>query len=583
MRPARTLTVALVLAALGAAALADAATLRVEIEGLDDARLRDNVNTFLQIRRLADRPEPDAARIAWAHAQASGEIRTALEPFGYYAPEVEASLEREGETWIARYRIRPGEPVRIAAVEVRVDGEARTDPAFAELLARDPLAPGQVLEHARYEDFKRALQGLATERGYFDAKLETAEIRVDAPAHRADIVLHLDAGARYRFGSVSFAQDPRILRDDVLARYNRIQPGQPYLAADLLDLQTALGDSDYFDTIAVDASPARAEHRDIPVEVALTPRKRKRYTYGLGYGTDTGVRGRAAFEDRYVNDSGHKLTTDLRLSTIKSTLSAEYKLPGEDPRNDEIALRAGEARERSTAKDSDTALIGVTRRLQDGPWQRLLSLDYQAERFRNDEGGRTTTKLLIPGGNWTRTVTGGDPLEVSSGYRLSLGLRGAAEPLLSDLSFVQASAGLKWIVPLSAAGRLLARADLGTTFASDFERLPSSLRFYAGGDNSVRGYGYQVIGPRNAEDKVVGGKRLAVASLEYEHRVYDRWGLAAFVDAGDAFDDSPSIKLGAGLGLRWASPVGPIRLDFAHGFDEPGDPLRIHFTLGPDL
>ena len=155
---------------------------------------------------------------------------------------------------------------------------------------------------------------------------------------------------------------------------------------------------------------------------------------------------------------------------------------------------------------------------------------------------------------------------------------------MSDVSFLQAVVRGKYIRPLGADGRVLVRADLGTSLVSAFDQLPASVRFFTGGDTSVRGYELESIGPRNEEGDVIGGKNLAVGSIEYEHRIKDKWSVAAFVDAGDAFDtELPELRIGAGAGVRWQSPIGPVRVDLAHGFQEPGDLIRLHLIIGPDL
>lgn len=571
------------LAALMFSAAAQAAPgVVVEIDGLDDERLRHNVEAFLDIESAVGKPLPTDARVHWLHAQATAEIHAALEPFGYYSPQIDAELQRSDDGgWRAVYRIDAGQPVRVRDFDVVISGAAAQDAPFAALLDRQALHAGAVFEHSAWEDLKSALQGLATERGYFEARIERAEVIVDPDAGAADVHFHLDSGRRYRFGELSFRQD--FLKDSLLRRYNRIKPGDPYDAAALIDLQSALNDADYFSTVELDAGPDRADGDVVPIDVRLEPRKRKRYDFGLGYGTDTGPRGRIGYQDRWVNPLGHKINSDLRVSTIKSTLSAEYVIPGNDPRTEQVAIRAGADYENSSTKWSQTAVIGISKQVQlTSAWQRIVALDEQVERFRQDNGDTETVALLIPSLSFTR-LHADDKLNVKRGDRLTFKLRGAAEPLLSDLSFAQFSAGAKRVQPLGDDARLLVRLDAGTTWTSDLERLPTSIRFYAGGDNSVRGYAYESIGPRNAKGDVIGGKNTVVGSIEYEHRVVGDWSVASFVDAGDAFNDSMSLKIGAGIGLRWASPIGPIRLDLAHGFDDPGDAFRIHFTLGPDL
>jgi translocation and assembly module TamA len=132
--------------------------------------------------------------------------------------------------------------------------------------------------------------------------------------------------------------------------------------------------------------------------------------------------------------------------------------------------------------------------------------------------------------------------------------------------------------------RLLTRLDLGATWIDQKIELPASLRFFAGGDQSIRGFEYQALGPLNANGEVVGGKQLIVGSLEYDFQVRDRWRVAVFVDSGNAFDNTSAFEFqhSAGIGIRWLSPIGQIRLDLAHPFDAE-DSFRLHITMGPDL
>jgi len=165
-------------------------------------------------------------------------------------------------------------------------------------------------------------------------------------------------------------------------------------------------------------------------------------------------------------------------------------------------------------------------------------------------------------------------------------LQGSYEFAISDLSFLQALMGIKWIQTLGERHRLIGRADGGTTLIADedFPSFPSSLRFYAGGDRSVRGYRRDSIGPEDDEGDNIGGKHLVVASIEYEYRILDNWAVAAFADVGDAFDnETPELRTGVGLGVRWFSPIGPVKVDLASGLDEPGDPIRLHLSVGPEL
>lgn len=555
--------------------------LTVTVEGVDGP-LRDNVLAHLELNRFAGQAAPEEARLRWLHGSAETQIRAALQPFGYYEPTIESSLNRIPGGWEARYRIQPGRPLRIVTLDLRILGEGQQDPVFQQALANAPLVQGQVLDQPRYEQFKQALEALATERGYFNARFTERVIQVDLQAYEAIVRLHYDTGPRYRFGAITFKQD--FLSPKLLARYPRFKPGDPYDANDLLKLQGDLNSSPYFSQVQVNAPPDAATDT-APVDVELEPNKKRKYSAGAGYGTDTGARVRLKTEQRWVNRQGHYYEAELLWSPIKAVLGGKYSIPGEDPTTDTYTLIAGYTQQNYNQQDYEQYLIGGGWQKQDGKWLKNYSLSYQYEEFSAGDQPRTSALLLIPGLNWT-WIDADDRLYPSRGLLFGFGLRGASTALLSDLDFVQGTLQLKGVYAPNEVSRFIARGDAGATLISQgFENLPTSLRFFAGGDASVRGYAYNSIGPTDDEGTVIGGKNLLVGSLEYEHRVWDGWSVAAFVDAGDAFDDeTPAMKTGVGLGLRWRSPVGPVRLDFASGLDRPpGDAFRFSFSIGPDL
>jgi translocation and assembly module TamA len=597
--------------------------LTVYVSGVQ-GRLRDNVAAYLSINQIADPPasEQEAesvpllgeakqvidtlskpvkqaeqaltraeqplgryqlqvseSRLRWLHSKAEEEIQQALQPYGYYQPTIEANLTQTGpQNWVARYKIDRGPPIRIANAFVDILGDGRDDPAFQELLAKNPFKKGNILIQPRYEEFKQALQFLATQRGYFDAQLLAQTLRINPEQQEARVVLRFDTGQRYRFGQINFSDTA--LAPDFLRRYLKFQADDPYTTDELLTLQSDLINSDYFKRVTVNAPVEEAENKRIPVDVDLVMNDSRQLSFGLGYGTDTGVRGRLGYEYRWLNRWGHRLKLEALGSQIRQAATAEYILPGADPSTDFFNLRAGFAREDTDVKDTALILVGGSWNQRFGLWQQILSLDYTIESFRTDE--RITSRLLVPSASWIRTELD-DPLNIRWGNMFELTVSGANESLLSDLSFLQAIGRGKVITPVGERGRLIGRTDLGTTTASSFAELPTSFRFFAGGDNSVRGFELDKIGPRNRDGDIVGAKHLIVGSLEYEHRFYESWGAAVFVDSGDAFNESPDFKTGVGVGVRWFSPIGPVRIDLAHGLEDPGDTIRLHLSIGPEL
>lgn len=560
----------------------EAGVLTVGVEGLAEGPLRDNVLAHLDIHNFNGKPVPKESELQWLHANAERQIQTALQPFGYYEARIDGSLDRTAAGWQARYRIELGRTLPIVLADIRIYGEAAHDAVFQKLLDQTPLTKGAMLDQPKYEKFKQDLEALATERGYFDARFTEHAIQIDLQAYEAVVKLHYETGKRYQFGDISFKQN--ILSPKLLARYPRFKPSDPYDANQLLKLQGDLGGSNYFSQVRINPSPD-AKTTTVPIDVELEPNKRHKYSAGLGYGTDTGPRGKLKVENRWINRQGHRYEAELQLSPIQSHLGGKYIIPGRDPVTEEYALNASYTRQDYEDQYFERFLLGGSWRQERGNWVRVYNLNLQQEDYQIADEPRFSSFLLVPGLDWT-WVNADDRLNTKRGLLFGFGLRGATTALLSDIDFVQATARMKGIYALNDANRFIARAEIGSTWLDDdFQKLPASLRFFTGGDASVRGYAFNSIGPTNARNKVVGGKNLLVGSLEYERMVWNNWGVALFVDTGDAFNGaSPELKTGAGLGVRWRSPLGPVRIDFATGLDRPpGDTFRFSFSIGPDL
>lgn len=553
----------------------------VELSGISGEEL-ENVQLLLSIEQQKAHPDLSDGRIQRLHARAIEEIEQALAPFGYYRVNVEAELveRKEPSSWLASYRIDPGPPLPITELNVGIDGDAARDPAFKALLDDPPLALGAPLNHTLYEKWKRELQRLAEERGYFHAQLVRHRVLVDLDAYEATVELQLESGPRYRFGQLSFSGELP-LDEDLLYRYVTFNTGDPYSSAKLLLLQDGLNGSDYFSRVEIKAERESVVDLQVPVTVNLVMHKRTRYQLGVGYGTDTGARGSIGMERRYVNRRGHRFGADFKLSQIKDSIGARYSIPLENPATDRAIVRSEYNRDRTEDIDSSALLVGAGIETVKGRWHRSYFLNYQREKF--DIGLQSgNAKLLMPTLAWSRLNTR-DVLIAVRGSRVGLQLRGASDGMGSNTSVGQALLSGKFIRP-AGKGRFLLRSELGASWAPEFERLPPSVRFFAGGDTSVRGYSYKSLGPLDSEGNVIGGKHLLVASAEYEYRLGEKWSGALFFDAGNAFTEyDGELEQGAGIGFHRRLPIGWLRIDVAQAISREDRPWRLHITLGPDL
>jgi translocation and assembly module TamA len=555
-----------------------AQAVEVVVEGVRGAE-RDNVLALLTLEQRRADAALTESQVRRLHGRAASEIRAALEPFGYYRADVDAELERTATGWRVTYRIDPGEPVRLAEVDVRLLGPGADDAAFRDRVASFPLRPGDPLRHAQYEEGKLELLTVAAERGYLQARLAAHRIAVDTAAGQAWLTLHLETGERHRFGEVRFHQTG--FSDDLLRASVPFRAGEPYSTARLLELQRTLIETDFFRSVDVRARPELADGLAVPVDVTLEARPRGQYSAGVGYGTDTGPRGTGAWEVRRINRWGHRMNGEARLSPTRSGVSTRFSIPF-GPAGGQFTLSAGLQDERPRTHTTQTLVLGAGLNHRRGHWRETLYLNLQQDWFEVG-GARGGTRTVLPGASWTRTRAD-DPIHATRGSRVSLDVRGTDEVLGSEVGFAQATLRGRWVRSPHRESRLLLRADLGYTAVDDFASLPPTMRYFAGGDQSVRGYGFQRLGPSDAGGQPLGGRHLAVASVEFERMLRGDWGAAVFYDIGNALNRvEDRLNHGAGAGLRWRSPVGMVRLDVASAVSEPGRPLRLHVVVGPEL
>jgi translocation and assembly module TamA len=556
---------------------AGAASAEVELTGVEGP-IAANVLAYLD---LDDEPcDAPSWRVEQLYRGAPERIRDALQAYGYYEPTIAPALVTADDCWHARFEIALGPPVRIRAVDVTLTGEAENDAPFAAALAAAGLVSGENLNHGAYEQLKRRWSDLARERGYAEAEFVANRIDVYPDDHAADVTLRFDSGPRYTFGRTELTQE--VLTERLATSYLTFREGDPYDARQLTDVYAALANSGYFRTIDVRPLAPDAATRTIPIAVALTSAARTQTSYGVGFSTDTGPRFRFGRNNTRFNERGHQFGVNAQLSPVVSELTANYRLPLES-RTEWLNFDAGVEREDTDTSESKRLELGA-RRVHErrGDWTRTEMLSLRVEDFAVAEQA-SRARLLMPGIDWTR-IRADNEIRPTMGSKLSLELRGANDSLVSDTSFVQAIAQGKWVWSTQRGQRFLVRGQVGATAKREFAELPASVRFFAGGDNSVRGYSFEALGPLDADGDVIGGSSLATGSFEFEQPLRERWSLAFFVDSGNAFEGSRiDAKTGVGLGGRWQSPLGPIRIDLAHALDGAGRDWRVHVSLGPDL
>ena len=552
----------------------------VSITGVDQ-QATDNILAYLQLDDEAcDAPDWRVRRL---FKESPKEIRKALEVIGYYHAEVEKQLITGDACWQANFDITLGEPIVLRNISVRVDFTGEHNTPLNKVVDACKLHTGDILQHARYDECRRNIIRTAKDQGYFDAAFTDRRIDVYPAEHKADITLHLDAGRRYVFGEVTFDQSTLDL--DLVKRAVTFSPGQPYDAKLVKILQRDLISSTYFDQVKLTNKPRGAPHFDVPIHIKLTPGKKYQYNAGIGYATDVGPKLRLGVLNRRVNNRGHQAEFEINLSNVISDINFSYRIPLERTK-DWLTFDTFYKIEDNDSFESNLFSAGIQRiQKRSNGWFRNLFLNFRLEEYTTGSFDEDRSKLLTPGISYS-FVTEDYPPRPLKGHRSSVMTRAALDGAVSDTSFMQLYGNTKWVISLWSGGRLMTRAEAGATLIDQLDTLPATVRFFAGGDTSVRGYAYNSLGPTDDSGNVVGGESLMVGSVELDQKIATDWSVAAFIDSGNAFDslDEFDPVTSIGTGIRWFSPLGPIRFDIAAPLDKDApDNYRIHVTLGPDL
>jgi len=550
----------------------------IDIQGTNTAQEK-NIRAFLSLTQETCQ-SPDW-RVNSRFNQSDQEIIQALHALGYYQVKIAKQLTNTEDCWQARFKLSIGQPVIIKALQVQIVGEAKQNPAFQHFLTHLPIKLGDILQHQQYEKLKQSLRSLALEYGYLDYHFSNKTLQVFPQQQRAAITLILDSGVRYHFGSITINQT--VLDPNFIQRYLDIKQADDYDSQKLATTYNALNNSGYFSAVTVTPKFNQTTQHLVPIDILLTAKKRHDYSVGVGFGTDIGPLASFGYQNRRLNRQGDYLSLNLDISPILSSIESYYKMPFMQSRYDYISIGIGYKYERPKTFQSQKAKLSVQyQHSYPGGWRQVLFLDLTDERSHIGDTAQNS-KLWVIGGRW-HYKQANRVVRPTQGYRTELSLSTSPESWLSDVAFIQLSGQVKLIQSLPWSARLITRANLGVTWANHFNRLPASYRFFAGGIETIRGYAYKKLGSKDAQGKVIGGTLLSVASLEYEQFINADWGIASFIDAGNAYQPNEiSIKIGAGLGLRWNSPIGPVRVDFAVPLSGASSAFQIHFAAGSPL
>jgi translocation and assembly module TamA len=543
------------------------------ISGVSGA-IKQNIEQRLDVFDQHENRALSAAAIEHLTFQGVDEIKTAIMPYGYFNPKITSQIQALSQDhWVAHYSIIKGPHLAIKKSTVTLQGAGHEDPAFQRFLAEKAPRSGQYFSSIVYEDTKNQLLNYAFEHGYLDAKLQQHKITIDRQQNNCVIMLTLDTGLLYDFGPITFHGSH--LNHSMLARYPTFSQGEAYNEKGLRTLQSDLMGSGYFDGVNITNRKQDANNNQIPIAVKLTPGAPKHYQLGIGYGTDTGVRGLASLQMNQLNAYGHKLAFNLRASRPQQYIEAKYTIPGHRPASQHYMLGTTFKREDDDKGESTMYGLGAS---HSQIWRSLhiiSALNYQlsTSNLRNEAAHHE--KLLIPSLNLSLTRSD-RPVKPISGYHIDVLTQGTSDRLGSTITFFQSIAHAKRLQPLSKHGHqsLMLRAAVGYTASHEQEVIPLDYQFYTGGSQSIRGYGYHKFGP--GPDKVEG-------SVEFRQHLHDDLYATTFVDAGNT-GNSIHMKLhkSVGIGLLYRTIVGSFHLSLAKPIATKHH-FAIEFSMGPEL
>lgn len=560
----------------------EAANVRLQVTGLS-GELQKNVRA-----RLSTITNDEVTSDGRFRSRVSEAVKEGLKALGYYEPEIDFELQPPppgGKRPLLLAKVTPGEPVKLAGETVILRGGARTDEDYQKLVKSGKPPLGTVLNHSEYEKFKSSLSNLALRKGYFDGDYRKSQLGVSVERREAFWDLDYDSGQRYRFGDVSFSGSQ--IREDYLQNLVPFKQGDYYNSRDLAELNRRLSATGWFNSVVV--APEFDKARDskvLPLHGVVSPRTENTIETGVGYSTDVGPRVKATWKKPWVNDRGHSFSTSANISAPEQQLDFSYKMPlRKSPLEQYYLLQGGLKRTDLNDTKADSSTLAASRYWDSSSgWQRAINLRWSLDHF--TQGSVTNTTMLIyPGVSVNRTRSRGGLMPTwGDSQRYSLDVSDTTWG--SDIDFAVMQAQNVWIRTLEDKHRFVVRGNLGWIETNNFSKVPPDLRFFAGGDRSIRGYKYKGISPRDDEGKLTGASKLATGSLEYQYNVSGKWWGAVFVDSGEAVNDikQSNFKTGAGFGVRWQSPVGPIKLDIARPIGDQDDrDIQFYIGLGPEL
>lgn len=494
-----------------------------------------------------------------------------IQPYGYFSARITTRLKNQS-LWVF---VNPGPQMHIDSLKVKIEGEGFNNPELLKALNNLPIKQGDPLLTEQYNLAKQNIINAAENQGYLHGAFKKAEILIDEKQYRASVTLLFDTGPLYYFGQVQF--DPTYIKPELLHRFIPFKYGQPYSTEKIVQLNDYLSGSGYFNSVLV--KPEILENPKVPVFVHLQPVSKYSYSLGLGYGTDTGIRGRAGLHIVPLNRSGHKFNALAQGSFTQSALQAQYIVPGKNPVNDQYSLTGNFSNLNYNTGYSNAFLVSLAQQHHQNHFQRNFSINTLYESFHYTLQPTTNQFLFYPKSSFTLSNTK-NQLFSPSGFKLTFNALGASKAILSEIDVGQVSLDAKAALMLEPFRlRFYAHTIQGITVVDNINQLPLSLALLLGGTDNLKALSFNSVGP---------GRYITYGGFEIQKEFIKNWYMIGFYDAGSVYKPQPKeVLYDVGGSVMWVSPIGPIKIGLAQAvnsrFQSTGNSPRVVISMGPDL
>lgn len=541
-------------------------TFEVQITGLPSTPLKNVLKRISEKQAIIKKSNTAILKF---YQNIPKEIEEGIKPYGYFRPHIQSYI-RHDHSWYGHFVVNPGPRMHFTNVKLQIIGPSE---AFQKLYNNFPIKRGDFFDSKKYEEAKNDLFNLAAARGFFMAKMLKSQIQINLNTYRAKVIIVFKPGPRFFFGDTHFPYTP--FKETFMRRFLQYHKGFFFSQEKVRRTRAGLANSNYFSTVVVTPNPEKAQSLYVPMTIHLHTNPKKQYSFGLGYGTDTGPRALIRTNFRWINPYGHRFNSYLRASTVNTALVANYYIPGSNPIKDQYVLTAAFLNQNQNTGKGHSERLSASYQTYFHGWQQTISLTALKERYNLIGLPKTNASLLYPSIAWQR-VHADNLLNPSKGYSIMATISGTPKSLFSKTGFFQTRIDSHFLFTALDQTRFIIRTSLGYTAIKNIVNLPLSLQFFIGGAQSLRGYSYNSIGP---------GRGLIIGSFEIQQKIAKKLYAAAFIDAGSLSNHlfKDKFKVGLGPGLVMLTPIGMFELTIANAINEPKKPWVIQFSMGSPL